>query len=52
MIAPQMPTVLLIEDDAESRRATAGLFAREDWKILEAGDGEAGITSPWNIGRS
>lgn len=38
-----MPTVLLIEDDAESRRATAGLFAREDWKILEAGDGEAGI---------
>ncbi len=39
-----MPTVLLIEDDAESRRATAGLFAREDWKILEAGDGEAGIS--------
>ena len=39
-----MPTVLLIEDDAESRRATAELFAREDWKILEAGDGEAGIS--------
>jgi len=38
-----MPTVLLIEDDAESRRATAELFVREDWKILEAGDGEAGI---------
>ncbi len=38
-----MQTVLLIEDDAESRRATAGLFALEDWKILEAGDGEAGI---------
>ena len=38
-----MPTVLLIEDDAESRRATAGLFAREDWKILEAGDGQTGI---------
>jgi len=38
-----MPTVLLIEDDAESRRATAELFLREDWKILEAGDGELGI---------
>jgi phosphoribosyl 1,2-cyclic phosphodiesterase/CheY-like chemotaxis protein len=38
-----MPTVLLIEDDAESRRATAELFLREDWKTLEAGDGEAGI---------
>jgi phosphoribosyl 1,2-cyclic phosphodiesterase/CheY-like chemotaxis protein len=39
-----MPTVLLIEDDAESRRTTAELFAREDWTILEAGDGEAGIS--------
>jgi phosphoribosyl 1,2-cyclic phosphodiesterase/CheY-like chemotaxis protein len=39
-----MPTVLLIEDDAESRRSTAELFAREDWTILEAGDGEAGIS--------
>ncbi len=38
-----MPTVLLIEDDAESRRATAELFLRENWKTLEAGDGEAGI---------
>lgn len=38
-----MSTVLLIEDDAESRRATVELFQREDWKILEAGDGEAGI---------
>src|SRR5450432_2500592 len=38
-----MPTVLLIEDDAESRRATAELFAREQWNIFEAGDGEAGI---------
>ena len=38
-----MPTVLLIEDDAESRRATSGLFRRDDWNILEAGDGEAGI---------
>ena len=39
-----MATVLLIEDDAESRRATAGLFSREDWTILEAGDGAAGIS--------
>ena len=39
-----MPTVLLIEDDAESRRSTGELFAREDWCVLEAGDGEAGIS--------
>ncbi len=38
-----MATVLLIEDDAESRRTTAELFARDEWSILEAGDGEAGI---------
>lgn len=38
-----MPTVLLIEDDAESRRATADMFVRENWKVLEAGDGEDGI---------
>lgn len=38
-----MPTVLLIEDDAESRRATADMFVREEWKVLEAGDGENGI---------
>ncbi|HEY3661634.1 MAG TPA: response regulator [Chthoniobacterales bacterium] len=39
-----MATVLLIEDDAESRRTTAELFARDDWNILEAGDGEVGIS--------
>src|SRR3712207_6350349 len=38
-----MPTVLLIEDDDESRRATSELFAREQWTVLEAGDGEVGI---------
>ena len=38
-----MPTVLLIEDDAESRRVTGELFAREDWSVLEAGDGDIGI---------
>src|SRR5260370_17960456 len=38
-----MPRVLIIEDDAESRRAIAGLFIREDWKVLEANDGDAGL---------
>ena len=38
-----MQTVLLIEDDAESRRVTADLFSLQEWRILEAGDGEAGI---------
>jgi phosphoribosyl 1,2-cyclic phosphodiesterase/CheY-like chemotaxis protein len=38
-----MPRVLIIEDDPESRRALACLFAREDWKVLEATDGDVGI---------
>ncbi len=38
-----MPRVLIIEDDAENRRAIAGLFIREDWKVLEANDGDAGL---------
>ena len=38
-----MPRVLIIEDDAESRRAIAQLFLNEDWKVLEADDGDAGI---------
>jgi phosphoribosyl 1,2-cyclic phosphodiesterase/ActR/RegA family two-component response regulator len=38
-----MPRVLIIEDDAENRHAIAGLFTREDWKVLEANDGEAGL---------
>jgi phosphoribosyl 1,2-cyclic phosphodiesterase/CheY-like chemotaxis protein len=38
-----MSTVLLIEDDAESRRRTAELFAREHWTAFEAGDAEAGV---------
>jgi phosphoribosyl 1,2-cyclic phosphodiesterase/CheY-like chemotaxis protein len=38
-----MPTVLLIEDDAESRRVTSDLFMRENWTVLEAGDGAIGI---------
>ena len=38
-----MNTVLLIEDDDESRRATSELFSRDDWTVFEAGDGEVGI---------
>ena len=38
-----MPTVLLIEDDAESRRAVAELFVRDNWTVLEAGDGDQGV---------
>ncbi|HEY0369463.1 MAG TPA: response regulator [Chthoniobacterales bacterium] len=38
-----MPTVLLIEDDDESRRATSELFSRDKWNVLQAGDGEVGI---------
>jgi phosphoribosyl 1,2-cyclic phosphodiesterase/CheY-like chemotaxis protein len=38
-----MPRVLIIEDDAENRRVMAQLFTREDWKVLEAKDGDAGL---------
>jgi phosphoribosyl 1,2-cyclic phosphodiesterase/CheY-like chemotaxis protein len=38
-----MPTALLIEGDAESRKRLARLFARHDWEIIEAEDGAAGI---------
>ena len=38
-----MARVLIIDDDADSRRAMAALFANEDWKVLEASDGETGI---------
>ncbi|HEX8678316.1 MAG TPA: response regulator [Chthoniobacterales bacterium] len=38
-----MPTVLLIEDDDESRRATSELFGRDKWTVWQAGDGQEGI---------
>lgn len=38
-----MPSVLIIEDDEDSRRAIAALFARADWKVLEAADGDTGV---------
>src|SRR5215831_1402912 len=36
-------SVLIIEDDDDSRRAIARLFARAEWKVLEAGDGDSGV---------
>jgi phosphoribosyl 1,2-cyclic phosphodiesterase/ActR/RegA family two-component response regulator len=38
-----MPRVLIIEDDAENRRVLVELFTRDDWKVLEAKDGDAGL---------
>ena len=38
-----MPTVLLIEDDVESRKRLARLFARHGWDVIEALEGKAGI---------
>ena len=38
-----MPTVLLIEDDVESRRRLARLFVRHGWEVIEALEGKAGI---------
>lgn len=38
-----MPSVLIIEDDEEGRRAVARLFGRADWKVFEAADGDTGI---------
>src|ERR1700730_9184532 len=38
-----MPTVLLIDDDVESRRRVARLFARHGWDVIEALEGKAGI---------
>ena len=38
-----MPTVLLIDDDVESRKRVARLFARHGWEVMEALEGKAGI---------
>ena len=38
-----MSTVLIIEDDADSRTTLAKLFATDGWQILEAEDGDAGL---------
>src|SRR5213594_1124694 len=36
-------SVLIIEDDEEGRRALSKLFARTDWKVFEAADGDSGV---------
>jgi phosphoribosyl 1,2-cyclic phosphodiesterase/ActR/RegA family two-component response regulator len=38
-----MPSVLIIEDDDDSRRSIATLFGKADWKVLEAADGDSGV---------
>src|SRR5881409_4092768 len=38
-----MPSVLIIEDDEDGRRALAKLLARADWKVFEAADGDSGV---------
>src|SRR5215467_6766131 len=38
-----MPSVLIIEDDADTRQTIAKLFARANWKVLEAADGDSGV---------
>src|SRR3954463_3747040 len=38
-----MPTVLIIEDDVESRKRVAGLFIRHGWEVAEALEGKDGI---------
>jgi phosphoribosyl 1,2-cyclic phosphodiesterase/CheY-like chemotaxis protein len=38
-----MPTILIIDDDNESRSAIAELFSREEWNVLEASEGDAGV---------
>src|SRR5207248_9498724 len=38
-----MPSVLIIEDDEDGRRAVSKLFAQADWKVFEAADGDAGV---------
>jgi phosphoribosyl 1,2-cyclic phosphodiesterase/ActR/RegA family two-component response regulator len=43
ILVTMMPSVLIIEDDADSRRTIEILFARADWKVLAASDGDAGV---------
>jgi phosphoribosyl 1,2-cyclic phosphodiesterase/ActR/RegA family two-component response regulator len=40
---PWMKTILLIDDDQECREPAAELLRRQDWRVLEAGDGEQGL---------
>jgi phosphoribosyl 1,2-cyclic phosphodiesterase/CheY-like chemotaxis protein len=40
---PRLKTILLIDDDQECREPAAELLRRQDWRVLEAGDGEQGL---------
>src|SRR6266849_3052964 len=40
---PLMPRGLIIEDDEDSRQAMGELFARENWKVFEAGNSDARV---------
>ncbi len=35
--------ILVVEDEKQTRKLLAGRLKREDWDILEAGDGEEGL---------
>ena len=41
MISPKK--VLIIDDDAEYRALMGEVLGMEGWRVLEAGDGEAGL---------
>src|SRR5205809_6709095 len=38
-----MPSVLIIKDDEDGRRALVKLLARAAWKVFEAADGDTGV---------
>ena len=38
-----MKTVLIIDDDSQYRRLMAEILRSHDWRVLEAGEGEAGL---------
>ena len=38
-----MKTILLIDDDEDCRAPAAELLRRQDWRVIEASDGESGI---------
>lgn len=40
---PAMKTVLIIDDDSQYRRLMAEILKSHDWRVLEAGEGEAGL---------
>ena len=41
--SPPYPTLLLVEDEDNTRNRLASMLEKEDWKVLQAGDGEEAI---------